>query len=307
MKEKLNLHGIVSTFTTPFTDDGAIDIDDLHKEIDLGIRQGVTGFLNPCDAAEAEFLTTDEMITLVKETHEVTKDRCLLISNINGQDHDTRMRQCEQFLKNGADALNLNLPYDPGRSEEKYLKIVEEIDALKPKFMLLQDSDINGEGYPVETLVRAFKEFGSVRGVKIEVKNSGEKYTKISELTDGAANISCGRGRDQLIEAYDRGIDCFMPSGLFSIYVNSYRLYHEKGREFGKRFFYEMAPLMLFTCQKVNWINATFHKSYFKRLGVFKTTHARYSLKLDSYQANICEDMIDLALELEEKIPSFWK
>lgn len=306
LKELLNLGGIVSTFTTPYTQDNKIDVNSLQKEIEMGIRQGVSGFLIPCDAAEAEFLKMEEMVALVQEASQVAKGKCLLISNINGKDRGTRMRQCEEFLKAGADALNLNLPFQPGRTEEEYLSIVADMDSLKPKFSMLQDSDMNGVGLPVETIVRAFQEFESVRGVKIEVKNSGEKYSRIKELTNGRMNISCARGRDQLLEAYDRGIHCFMPSGLFKLYVNSFKLYHEKGREAGKKLFYDMGPIMLFTCQG-GWINSCFHKEYFKRLGVFKNTYARYDTKLDAYQTRICQEMIDLALKLESRIDSYWE
>lgn len=306
MKDLLPLSGIVSTFTTPFTDDNRIDIDSLQKEIELGIQQGVTGFLIPCDAAEAEFLSEEEMVTLVREANEVAKGRCLLISNVNGKDRDIRMKQCEAFLNAGADALNLNLPFDPKRTEAEYLAAVSDMDSFKPKFCLLQDSDMEGVGYPVETIARAFHEFDTVRGVKIEVKSSGEKYSKIRELTDGRMNISCARGRDQLLEAYDRGIHCFMPSGLFKLYVNSFDLYHKKGREAGRKFFYDMGPLMLFTCQG-GWVNACFHKEYFKRIGVFKNTNARYATVLDPYQARICQEMVDLALRMEERIDTYWE
>ena len=306
MKELLPLTGIVSTFITPYTKDNKIDIEDLQKEIELGIREGVNGFLIPCDAAEAAFLTLDEMTTLVREAKEVAGDRCLIISNVNGEDRETRLNQGEAFLKAGADALNLNLTFRPDRSEEEYLSAVEDLDSLSPDFMLLQDSDRAGMGLPVETIAKAFDTFKTVRGAKVEVKSSGSKYSKIREMTHGAMNISCARGRDQLIEAYDRGIDCFMPSGLFKIYVNSFNLYHKKGRDAGRKFFYAMAPIMLFTSQPDS-VNECFHKEYFKRRGIFKNTNARYKTVLDTYQMKICQEMIDLALELEEKVPSFWE
>lgn len=305
-KDLLLLSGIVSTVITPFTEDNRIDVDSLHKEIELGVQQGVTGFLVPCDAGEAGFLSLEEMITLVKEVKNVAQNKCLVISNINSENPTERIKQCEQFLAAGADALNMNLTYKADRSAEEYLAAVAQMDSLKPKFALLQDSDKEGVGLPVETIVRAFIEYESVRGVKIEVKNSGDKYSRIMEMTNNTMNISCARGRDQLLEAYDRGIHCFMPSGLFKIYVTSFDLYHKKSRDAGRKFFYDMAPVMLFTCQTGN-INESFHKRYFKRLGIFKTTVARYHDVLDSYQEHICQEMIDYALQLEERIASYWE
>ncbi len=305
MKELLPLSGIVSTLVTPFTDDNKIDIQDMQKELELGISQGVTGFLIPCDAAEAEYMDLEEMVTLVREAKQAAGNRCLIISNVNGKDRSTRLQQCEQFLTAGADALNLNLPFKPGLTEEEWFTAVADMDSFQPKFSLLQDSDMSGTGLPVEWIARAFEQFQSVRGVKVEVKSSGEKYTKIRQMTNGTMNISCARGRDQLLEAYDRGIHCFMPSGLFKLYVNTFKLYHEKSREAGKKLFYDMAPISLFTCQG-GWINGCFHKEYFKRLGIFKTTNARYSTVLDSYQMRICQEMIDLSLKIEANMDSYW-
>lgn len=305
MKELLPLRGIVSTLVTPFTDDNKIDIESMQKEIELGISQGVAGFLIPCDAAEAEYMNLEEMVTLVREAKQVIGERCLIISNVNSAERSVRLQQCERFLAAGSDALNLNLPFRTDRTEDDWISAVADMDSFHPKFSLLQDSDMNGAGLPVEWIVRAFREFESVRGVKIEVKSSGDKYTKINNMTNGAMNISCARGRDQLLEAYDRGIHCFMPSGLFKLYVNSFRLYHEKSREAGKRLFYDMGPITLFTCQG-GWINGCFHKEYFKRLGIFKSANARYATVLDSYQLRICREMIDLALRIEENMDSYW-
>ena len=78
-----------------------------------------------------------------------------------------------------------------------------------------------------------------------------------------------------------------------------------KSREAGKKLFYDMAPISLFTCQG-GWINGCFHKEYFKRLGIFKTTNARYSTVLDSYQMRICQEMIDLSLKIEANMDSYW-
>lgn len=305
MKELLPLHGIISTFITPFTQNNKIDIDALHKEIDLGIQQGSNGFLIPCDSSESPALTEEEMVLLVREAQQAMQGRGIIISNVNATDRKTRLSQCENYLKAGADALNLFLQPDSNRTEEEYLSAVRDVDGTHPNFMLLQDADLTGPGLPVDTIVHAFYEFESVRGVKIEVKNSGNKYSELKEKTNNTLNISCARGRDQLIEAYDRGIHCFMPSGLFKIYVNSFNLYHSKNRDAAKKLFYDMSPIMLFTCQ-AGRINEYFHKSYFERIGIFKNRNMRIDPELDPYRERICQEMVDLATRLDEGMDIYW-
>ena len=306
MKELLPLHGIISTFITPFTDDNKIDIEAVHKEIDLGMRQGSKGFLIPCDSSESPALTEEEMVLLVKEAREAMQGRGYIISNVKAADQKTRLTQCENYLKAGADALNLFLQPDPNRTEEEYLSAVADVDSIHPNFMLLQDADLTGPGLPVDTIVRAFNEFPSVRGVKIEVKNSGNKYSEIMAKTHNTMNISCARGRDQLIEAYDRGIHCFMPSGLFKIYANTFSLYHEKSRDAARKLFYDIAPLMLFTCQPGR-INEYFHKSYFKKIGIFKNNNCRIDPELNPYRERICQELVDLAIRIDDQMDIYWE
>jgi len=117
-------------------------------------------------------------------------------------------------------------------------------------------------------------------------------------------NISCARGRDQLIEAYDRGIHCFMPSGLFKIYVHSFALYHEKSRDAARKLFYDMVPLMLFTCQPGR-INEYFHKNYFQKVGIFKNRNMRIDPELNPYRERICQELVDLAIQLDERMDMY--
>jgi 4-hydroxy-tetrahydrodipicolinate synthase len=193
----------------------------------------------------------------------------------------------------------------PYTSHEEYCSMVKEIDDLNPPFLCLQDADLNGPGLPDDLIVKTFEEYASVRCVKIEVKDSGPKYSRILKATGGRLNISGAWGSSQSIEAYDRGIHALMPSGLFELFVNVYNLYHKKNRDTAMRLFFDMLPIISFTRQSPP-LNRYFHKLYLKRIGVFEDAVSREEVLFDEYHRRYAEDLIDYAIKLRDAIPSYW-
>ena len=305
MNGKLPDHGVISTVITPFFEDLSIDIESYRREIDLGARSDIIGFLCPCNAMESAFMTEDEKLLMVKEGVDAAAGRLHIISSVMGLDTKSRQEQCEQYLKAGADALCLNIPYTPEMTKDDYMKAVSEMDAFKPKFMLLQDTSVKDSGFPVDWMADAFAQYDSVYGVKIEVQGSEKKYTQMRDATGGKIKIWGGFGNPATIEAYDRGVIGMMPSGLFELYSNVNKLYFEKGREAAKKLFYAFSPILL-QLYSGSKLGNYFHKCYFKRNGIFTDIYSRQKFNIDEFQQRICDEMVDLAIELRDSLPAFW-
>jgi 4-hydroxy-tetrahydrodipicolinate synthase len=54
MKELLALRGIVTVLNTPFTEEDALDLPGLRRNVQGAIRAGVAGFLVPAMASEVD-------------------------------------------------------------------------------------------------------------------------------------------------------------------------------------------------------------------------------------------------------------
>lgn len=304
MKELFPMHGIITTVLTPFNEkDMEIDIPSYRREISTALTAGVAGYLVPCNASEIGELSWGEKTLLVKEAVEIVEEKALVIPSINADDVDECIKQCSEYLALGASGINVNIKY---KSDEQYLSVVKELDALNPKFMCLQDLDMAGDGLADDFIVKCFEDFESVRCVKIEVQNSGPKYTRLLERTNGRLNVSGAWGSSQSIEAYDRGIHAMMPSGLYELFVNVYRLYHEKSREAAKKLFFDMLPIISFTRQNMT-LNLRFHKLYLNRIGVFDSPVMRQEFLFDEYHQRCGEYLIDYAIKLRDRIPEYWK
>ena len=304
MKELYPMHGIITTVLTPFKEDTLeIDLESFCREIHAALDGGVSGFLVPCNASEMANLSWEERLTIVKETVEIVKGRALVLPSVSAGLNMDVDEQCRAYLDLGVDGVNINIPYT---TDEEYYTAVQKVDALKPPFICLQDATRVNSGLPDDLIVRIFNEIETVRCIKIEVQNSGPKYTRILKATNGRLNVSGARESDQMIEGYDRGIHALMPSGLYELFVSAYRLYHEKSRESAMRLLFDMLPIIVWTRQEMP-LNLYFHKHYLQRIGVFESAAMRQNVNIDEYRRRYAEEMIDYAIALKEKLPEYWK
>jgi dihydrodipicolinate synthase/N-acetylneuraminate lyase len=302
MKELYPMFGIITTVLTPFKPvTKEVDWPSYKRGIKTALDAGVSGFLVPCNASEIHLLTHDEMISEVKEAVSIASGKALVIPSVSAPTREERLRQCKEYLELGVDGINLNMPYI---GDEDYTAMVKDIDDMKPPFLCIQDASKVDDGLPDALIVKLFEEFESVRCIKIEVKDSCPKYTRILKATGGRMNVSGAFGSPQSIEAYDRGIHALMPTGLFELFVNVYDLYHKKSRNAAMKLFFDMLPIISFTRQ--GDLNLYFHKLYLKRIGVFEDTLCRKEYHFDEYHRRYAEDLIEYAIKLRDNLPSYW-
>lgn len=300
-KQSFSLHGIVTTVLTPFHSDLKIDYDSLQNQIQAAMKAGSTGFLVPCLASEIAHLSLDERRDIVKATAEVTQGKAKIIASINANTGKERVTLLQDFISYGADGVNVMLDYT---TDEQYLRDIKEIDAADPPFLILQDVDAIGDGLSDELLLRCYHDYSSVVGVKVEVKNSNPKYSRLLHATGGEINISSGKGNDQLIELLDRGVQVVMPSGLFEIFNGIYDRYRAGNREGAKKLFYAALPIIAYTRQD-GTLNRAFHKRYLVETGVFKTHITRETAYYDDVNEAYTRELVQLALNIVENLDQY--
>ena len=303
MKELYPMRGVITTVNTPFNEDLTINWSDLRRTAEAALEAGVSGFLAPCFASEIDELTNEERYRMVTELLAVTHQagHGIVMPNVRGKTKDDCVEQAKRYLDLGVDGVNI---FMPTVTEESYRELVAAVDELHPPFLCLQDTKDNELRAPF--VKSMFAEFESFRCIKIETANPGPDYTAILKATDGRLNVSGSWGSDQMIEAFDRGIHALMPSGLFELFVNVYRLYHEKSREAAMKLFFDILPIIVFTRQSDS-ANLSLHKRYFQRLGLYTTTKFRAPFAVDAVQAHYIEEMIDRALYIRDHMDQYWQ
>ncbi len=297
MTEKTLLHmpGIITVLNTPFTDDDSIDIDGLRNHVSYALDAGVAGFLVPAMAAEVGKLSAMERETMVRTVLETVGGRVPVIGGASAPTAEERLNTAWELIELGCDGILVSIPYE---TEVQYAKDVQAIADQRPPFLMLQDWDATGSGVPVPLIARLFDEVESFRCLKVEVVNAGVKYSALLEATKGRLHVSGGWAVMQMVEALDRGVHAFMPTGLHEVYARIFAWYQVGRRDDARALFSRLLPVLAFSNQHLD-ISIHFFKRLLHRQGIYATDRARPPiLPFDAHHERVADELIKHAMRL---------
>ncbi len=188
----------------------------------VAIDAGVAGFLVPAMASEVGKLTLSERAAMVSAVLAETNGRVPVIGGASAANAQERLRAAQTLVELGCPGILVSIPFENERQYEQDVRAVAEV---KPGFLMLQDWDASGFGVPVALVARLFEEVDAFRSLKIEVVPAGVKYSQVLAATGGRLHVCGGWAVMQIIEALDRGVHAFMPTGMHSIYTRIFNLY----------------------------------------------------------------------------------
>ena len=299
MKELLDLRGIVTVLNTPFGVDAGIDVEGLRRNVSEAMEAGVVGFLAPAMASEVEKLSEVERELMVRTVVEAVGRRVVVIGGASAPTVEARLRVGRSLLELGCNGILVSIPF---RDEAQYEREVRAVADLGPPFLMLQDWDPVGPGAPVPVIARLFREIDVFRCLKVEVVPAGAKYSAVIEATEGRLHVSGGWAVMQMIEALDRGVHAFMPTGMHQIYTRIFSLYHAGQREKARDLFNRLLPVLAFSNQHLD-VSIHFFKRLLHRQGIYATARVREPiLPFDARHERIAEELIDYAMRLTEDL-----
>jgi len=294
-KELPPWRGIITALNIPFTAGDAVDLDALAAHADYALRAGVTGFLIPVMASEVGALTPQEREDAVRAVVAVARGRGVVIGGASDPDPARRIALARRWTGLGCDGVLAALPYE---NDTQYTAAVRELAAVEPPLLMLQDWDAAGFGVPVPLIARLFDEVPCFRCLKVEVVPAGVKYTQVLEATGGRLHVSGGWAVTQMVEAMDRGVHAFMPTGLHEVYVRIWNLHAAGRRDEARALFARLAPVLGFSNQHLD-ISIHFFKRLLHRQGIYPTARVRQAgAPFDTFHARVADELTDLALDL---------
>lgn len=105
------MHGVHTALVTPFTADGALDVEAFARTVERQRRLGIHGLV-PCGTTgESPVLDDDEWATLVRTSVEIAAGAIPVTAGVGSNDTRATVRKCEKALKLGATAGLLVFPY----------------------------------------------------------------------------------------------------------------------------------------------------------------------------------------------------
>jgi len=289
------LDGIITVLNTPFTVDNKIDVKSLTRNVHYASDSGVKGFLVPAMASEVEKLTEKERNLIVQTVVKESAGKLPVIGGASASDQKARLHYAAKLLETGCHGILVSIPYS---DKDTYKKNIHEIDHLNPPFLMIQDWDFKGYGIPVQVIKELFLEVESFKSLKIETVPAGVKYSEVIEATSGRLHIAGGWAVMQMIEALDRGINAFMPTGMHEVYVEIFNRYKKGNREGSKELFYKILPVLAFANQHLD-ISIHFFKRLLYKQGIYSTPRVREPiLPFDTYHTRIANELIAKVIEI---------
>ena len=274
------MQGILPSLNTPFHTDGSLDFCSVRRLVNHTIKSGCTGMLALAVAGEHETLSFVEKKNLIRFLSDENSGRIPLIVNITSNDLTTSLNLTHFANSCGVDGVCIHLSKE--QSMEQNLKILKEISKCSPEIIMLQDLDWSNEGLDISSISKLFKEVPKFSWLKIETKNAGQKYTQIKAMNRNKLKVCGGWTVTHLMDALDREVDAFIPTGLEYIYNKIYKEYKNG---------------------KIRSARALFHKLFKEarvREGLFESSYCRVQNAIfdptQRKEATVYLDMIDRLL-----------
>lgn len=289
-------HGIITVLNTPFTRDDTIDVDGLARNTENAVAAGVAGFLVPAMASEVDKLSDRERELMVRTVITAARGRVPVFGGASAATQAERVRWTRSLTALGCDGVLVSLTFT---DEATYARELRELAACAPPMLMVQDWDARGYGAPVPLLAGLFEELDCFRSLKIEVVPAGVKYSEALRATGGRLHVAGGWAVMQMIEALDRGVHAFMPTGMHRIYTRIHELYCAARRDEARDLFERVLPVLAFSNQHLD-ISIHFFKRLLHAQGVYATARVRDPiLPFDVVHERIAADLIERVMAIE--------
>ncbi|MDP2997168.1 MAG: dihydrodipicolinate synthase family protein [Bryobacterales bacterium] len=249
-RSKEPFRGVFTIPSTPFRQDGEIDIPSFRRLVDFCVACGAHGLVFPVNASEWTALSDEERIKLDQVLVEHNAGRLPVVIGVNGSTPENAARFAAHARGIGADAVIAMPPRDLSPTVIfNYYRKISEAGRL-PVFIQDHDAPV-GTNMPAELMLKLCREIEHVKYVKEETSPSTLKTTAILKGDTGVCRgVFGGAGGRYLIEEHRRGSSGQMPGCHVTDIVVALWNALEKGDKVRATHIYkEMAPLFFFETQ----------------------------------------------------------
>jgi len=255
MPDQKLFRGIFTIPSTPFQQNGEIDITSFRRLVDFCFDCGAHGLVYPVNASEFTVLSDEERFRLSKILIEQNQGRLPVILGVAAVSAEPATRFAAHARTIGADGVIAMPPYvrSSPLSEAVIFEYYQRIaDAARLPVFIQNYMPPVGTNLSAEFLIRLCEEIEHVEYIKEETVPS---TLKLSEIVQQNTSGSCkgvfgGSGGRYLIEEYMRGSAGNMPGCHVTDVVVAFWEALESGDESRASYIYkELAPLFFFEYQ----------------------------------------------------------
>ena len=299
--KKLNteLNGIAPSLHTPFHNDKTIDYLSLKRLLDHTIETKCSGMLVGAVAGETKSLSFDEKNELMDYVLSYVENRIPVIIGCSASNQKERIRFAKAAKSKGAEWFLVQSP--EGINGKQLVESFNEISSFGPKNLMIQDLSWHDNGLSDNDILSLYSKVDKFNALKIEVVNSGPKYSRIKKITNNTLHLSGGWAVSGLIEAIHRGVHSFIPSTMEIIFNDVYNLAINHKIDKARALFNLIIPIISFTHQHID-ISIKFAKMLRVKEGIFDTNVCRGEISdFDEYQLKEANILLEKIISIQDK------
>jgi 4-hydroxy-tetrahydrodipicolinate synthase len=252
MNRKKPYRGIFTIPSTPFKENGEIDILSFRRVVDFCIECGAHGLVFPVNASEFNALSDAERFKLSELLVEQNAGRLPAIIGVAAVSQQVAVNFANHARDIGADGVIAMPPYVHHVSEKLIFDYYQQISAAAQMPIFIQNyGPPVGTDMSAEFLLELCRKIEYVEYIKEETAPTTIKTTAVLKANDGSCEgVFGGAGGRYLIEEYRRGSSGNMPGCHVTDVVVAFWNTLEAGDEKRAMYIYkEMAPLFFFERQ----------------------------------------------------------
>jgi 2-keto-3-deoxy-L-arabinonate dehydratase len=271
----VSLRGVVPILMTPVFEDGAIAWDDLRREVEFLIAEGVSayGFGFGSEVFRLTEAERDEALDVVVRH---TTGRAHVIASVLAGSTLAAVDRADAARAIGADAIMLPPPAfsapDPQALFHHYETVALEVGIP----IVVQDAPgMSGIELSPELLLRLGHEIELVVALKVEAEPSAPKIGRIVKGLDSDVAVLGGGAGLELLHELARGAHGTMPgAALADAFLRIWELYRADRRQDARREFDRLLPLLVLGTRSLDTFLFV-EKEILRRRGVFSTARLR--------------------------------
>lgn len=274
------LDGITPILAMPFTSDGAIVVEGIHRQLDFldgsGVRAVGFGF-----GSEITRLTESEAQGVLASVSEYAAGRVEVMATIGGASERAVEGLAANATNAGADILMVR---PPGGSPEAVAKLIGRIHGATGRPIVVQDApQMTGVQLSPQAMAAIVGEVDGVCALKIEAPNSAPKIGQLVETLGADVSILGGAGGLDFVNELARGAHGTVPFVAFApMFVEVQRLFVTGEVVPARDLFAKFVPFLTLALRSLDTALWTF-KELLRRKGVLT----------DAYLRQPCETMGD--------------
>ena len=294
------LNGIIPSLHTPFLKNKSIDYKSFEKLVLHTINTNCTGMLLSAVAGETQNLTFNEKSEIMEFVLDVNRNTIPIIFGCSSSKLEeifllvdlARQKKIKWVLIQAP--LNLN--------ESVLISFYKKINEIGPSHLMIQDMSWDGYGLTDKTIKNLRDEVPKFKSLKVEVVNSGKKYSNIMNLTKNKLHLTGGWAATGFIEAMRRGVHGFIPSTMETIYNSVYNLMLDNEEKEARELFYRILPAISFAHQHID-ISIKFYKMLRVTEEIFSTDVCRGDIQeFDDCQRYEADFHINTILNIQKDL-----